>query len=373
MAYPRIDRLITDCLQAEKALQASEFKFRSIFEFGAMGVSLLDLDGNFMLINPALQAMLGYEKNDTLPQSLKSLIHPADLASVMEMYKELAGGAYKLFHQENRFKRKDGSMVWANLMFSLAVGQDGRPDHVIGMFEDITYRKRIEAELREIKRQLIISQEKQQVMLAQELHDDPMQELYGVFFQLETLDESVPRDEVQAQIKLAKKSIEGVIQKLRVMCGQLRPLSLAPFGLEGAIREHMDKFREEHPSLNVTLKLSHDGKTLSEEVRITLFRIYQQALGNVIRHAQATHLTVHFSFDEHQATLEVEDNGIGFHVPHSWFKFTSEAHLGLAGAAERAELLGGKLVVRSSPGKGTLVRATVPLQSVKDPAIPGFF
>jgi signal transduction histidine kinase len=248
---------------------------------------------------------------------------------------------------------------------------------VIGLFEDITYRKQMEAELREIKRQLIISEEKQRLYLSQELHDDPMQELYGVLFQLETLDvgmpiESDPQNELQTQLKLTKDSVENVIQKLRVICGQLRPINLVPFGLEGAIREHIDKFKEEHPNLNVKLELAYDGQLLSEEVRISLFRIYQQAMGNIIRHAQANHIVVRFYYDHQKSSLEVEDDGVGFEVPPNLFRLARQDHLGIAGAAERAELLGGKLTIRSKPGKGTLVRAVIPLKPFEDPAIREF-
>jgi signal transduction histidine kinase len=174
---------------------------------------------------------------------------------------------------------------------------------------------------------------------------------------------------MQSQLKLSKASIEQVVYKLRVICGQLRPISLAPFGLEGAIREHMDKFQEEHPKLNVKLELTYDGQILSEEVRLSLFRIYQQALGNVIRHAQANNLVVRFYYDDQQVTLEVEDDGVGFEVPFSWFTLARQDHLGLAGAAERAELLGGKLIIHSKPGQGTLVRTVIPLKPSEDPAL----
>ncbi len=143
----------------------------------------------------------------------------------MEMYAEIASGKNYLFRQESRFQRKDKQIVWVSLTFSLVKDANDSPVFVIGLFEDITYRKRMEAELREIKRQLIISEEKQRLFLAQELHDDPMQELYGVLFQLETLDvrredagcrDAVSQNELQVSIKPYQRSIEKVIQRLRV-------------------------------------------------------------------------------------------------------------------------------------------------------------
>jgi PAS domain S-box-containing protein len=368
----KIVRDFTDRRNADQAIRESEIKFRSIFEFGAMGIALLDLKGRFLLTNPPLQRILGLGIQEMLSQSLESLAYQIDSPSLIDMYAEIASGNHNLFRRETRFHKKDGQIVWVSLTFSLVRDENSSPAYVISMFEDITYRKRMEAEIQVIKRQLIISQEEQKLRLAQELHDDPMQELYGALFQLETMDDSIPKDEMQSQIDLTKRSVEQVIYKLRVICGQLRPLSLAPFGLEGAIREHMDKFQEEHPQLNVKLELTYDGQLLSDEIRISLFRIYQQALGNVIRHAQATTVIVRFYYDDQEVTLDVEDDGVGFEVPFSWLDLARKEHLGLAGSAERAELLGGKLIIQSKPGKGTLVRSVIPLKPSEDPAISVF-
>ncbi len=186
--YAKLVRDFTSRREAEQALQESETKFRSIFEFGAIGNALLDLNGNFLLTNPSLQKMLMFHEQELLSHGLKSLSYPFDVSSLLEMYAEIAFGKNDLFRQESRFQRKDAQIVWVRLTFSLVRDANDSPAFVIGFFEDITYRKRMEADLREIKRQLIVSEEKQRLYLAQELHDDPMQELYGVLYQLETLD-----------------------------------------------------------------------------------------------------------------------------------------------------------------------------------------
>jgi signal transduction histidine kinase len=142
---------------------------------------------------------------------------------------------------------------------------------------------------------------------------------------------------------------------------------LAPFGLESAIREHADMFQVQYPEIRLQLDLAYDGQYLSEQLRLTLYRVYQQAIANVARHSKAQNAYVRFKFDEQRATLEIEDDGQGFVVPTNWVNFTRSKHLGLAGAAERAELLGGKLDVTSEPGKGTLVRLVVPRKFTREP------
>ena len=113
--------------------------------------------------------------------------------------------------------------------------------------------------------------------------------------------------------------------------------------------------------MEIELDLAHDGLKLSEQNRIMLYRIYQEAFNNILRHAQASRVCVRFCLDENQAILEVQDNGVGFELPNRWVKLARQGHLGLVGAMERAKEGGGSLDVTSSPGQGTLIRAVIPL------------
>jgi signal transduction histidine kinase len=136
---------------------------------------------------------------------------------------------------------------------------------------------------------------------------------------------------------------------------------LAPFGLEKAIRSHAEQFAEIHPDITVVLDLMPDRQTLPERMRLALFRIYQMALTNVIRHAQASLVEVTFRFDNDSVLLSIQDDGCGFKLPKRWFEFAHQGHLGLAGAAERAEAMGGSLEVHSKPGEGTLIKVVLPM------------
>jgi signal transduction histidine kinase len=142
--------------------------------------------------------------------------------------------------------------------------------------------------------------------------------------------------------------------------GELRPPTLTPFGLEKSIRSHAARFRTENPQYELHLELSPDGQRLPERTRLAFYRVYQHSLANIVRHAQATRIDVRFLMDAEQAVLEVQDNGRGFQVPERWFTFVRDGHLGLAGAAERAEAIGASLQVTSAPGQGTLVCVTLP-------------
>jgi signal transduction histidine kinase len=155
-------------------------------------------------------------------------------------------------------------------------------------------------------------------------------------------------------------TLQHVIGTLRAICGELRPPALAPFGLERAIRSYAEQYQSAHPEIDVQLDLACDNQALPERVRLALFRICQEALNNVAQHAQARSVLIRFTFDAEQAVLQIEDDGAGFVVPARWLELARRGHLGILGAAERAEAIGGQLEVVSAVGAGTVVRVGIP-------------
>jgi len=212
----------------------------------------------------------------------------------------------------------------------------------------------------EIKNRLVESQERERLRLAQDLHDIPIQDLYGMIYQLDDLREAVKDREGEKILAECNHTLHRVVNSLRTICRELRPPSLSPFGLEVAIRDHLEKFRDQNPDIQVYLELMQDRQVLPDSVRLTLFRIYQQAIHNVARHAQASEVHIRFRWDERMVILEVEDNGIGFEVPENWVELVRNEHFGLLGIAERIESIRGKLEIVSAMGNGTLVRAIAP-------------
>jgi signal transduction histidine kinase len=131
-------------------------------------------------------------------------------------------------------------------------------------------------------------------------------------------------------------------------------------GLEKAIRSHAADFMEKYPNIDIHLALATDFQLLSEDVRLVLFRIYQQSMMNVVRHADAHRVEIRFTFDAEEARLEIEDDGRGFVVPARWITFVRQGHYGLAGMAERVAALNGSFEVLSQPGSGTQLRVIIP-------------
>jgi signal transduction histidine kinase len=223
-----------------------------------------------------------------------------------------------------------------------------------------------------LHRHLIDNLEAERLRLAQDLHDGPIQDLYSISYQLkEMLHPSWDgRAEVAAptaqEITTMLETTQKVINQLRGICGELRPPTLIPFGLEKAIRSHIETVHQADPNLQISLDLMTDDQNLPESVRLALFRIYQHAVSNVVRHAHAKHLQVEFRFDREHAELVIRDDGSGFKLPPKWEQLAQKGHFGLIGTAERVEAIGGQLSVESSPGKGAEIRVRVPLLGVPD-------
>jgi PAS domain S-box-containing protein len=351
----------------ERALQDTEERFRSIFESTTLGIKVLDLDGNIVQINPAFGGIVGYPNDELVGTHFSRYIHPGDVDRSVHLFGDLKRNRVKDFLLEHRLIHKGGAIVWVNATFT-GIKDSRNPDEMIGVVsiaEDISEKKRVQMEMAEMKLQLQNNVEMERLRLAQELHDGPMQELYSAIYQLDGSKDLIAAGQLDV-IDSVKQDLQKLIRDLRSIAVELRPPTIAIFGLEKAILSHAESFREKYPNIDLHLNLDQDLEILPENVRIALFRIYQQAMTNIIRHAEASRVDIRFSFDTEVARLEVADNGKGFIVPENWISLIRQGHFGLAGAAERIESLGGTLKLISRPGGGTSVRLVVPYKETSE-------
>ena len=358
---------ITERLSAKQALDMSEARFRSIFEFTTVGIKVLDLDGKILQTNYAFQAMIGYTEEELVGNHFYKFLHPEDVRRASKLFHDAKVNGTSYFRFEHRAIHKDKSVVWVKTIFTVIQNgnDDPRPAFVVGILENITDQKRMELEMAELNSRLQNSMELERLRLAQELHDNPMQSLYSAIYRIEELRGRGDPDLKEALTDV-KQHIQNVLQDLRATAKELRPPTIFNFGLENAIRSHANDVLEKHPDLSIFLSLAHDRQILPEKVRLALFRIFQQSLANVLRHAKATEVHVRFSFDAEEAHLEITDNGKGFDVPSNWIDFVRQGHYGLAGAAERANALGGVFKVQSKPGSSTTIQVTIPWKDSTD-------
>jgi PAS domain S-box-containing protein len=358
---------ITERLSAKQALEMSEARFRSIFESVTVGIKVLDLEGKILQTNDAFQAMLGYNEEELAGNLFYTFLHPDDVRQASRLFQDAKVNGTSYFRFEHRTIHRDKSIIWVKTIFTVIKkgNQTDEPALVVGIVENITEQKRLELEMAELNSRLQNSMELERLRLAQELHDNPMQSLYSAIYRIEEL-RGAADDTLKDALSDVKQHIQNVLQDLRATAKELRPPTIFNFGLENAIRSHANDILEKHPHLNIYLSLAHDRQILPEKVRLALFRIFQQSIANVIRHSKATEVHVRFSFDAEEAHLEIKDNGKGFDVPSNWIDFVRQGHYGLAGAAERANSLGGVFKVRSKRGNSTTIQVTIPWKDSLD-------
>ncbi len=352
---------ITAYKRTSEALNQSEARFKTIFDKAGIGILIKDINGKMLDCNPAFHSMLGYTIDELKQLDYLEITHPLDKKLSRKLFNELVNGKRKSYFIEKRYLHKDGQSIWARLTASLVLEPDHQAQFVIAMVENITAQKEIETELVELQQRLMQGREMERLRLAQELHDGPLQEIIGVTYQVQELEDTTTENAIREQLQAAHTALNQLTRSLRTICGELRPPTLVPFGLEKTIKSHAGQFQATHPDLTINLDLAHDGQSLSEQVRIVLFRIYQEALNNILRHAQASKVQIRFSQEEERAILEIQDDGTGFELPNRWIKLARNGHLGLVGSMERAKEVGGNLEILTKPGKGTIIRAIVPL------------
>jgi len=208
-----------------------------------------------------------------------------------------------------------------------------------------------DASLRQLSRRLLSVQEQERVRIAREVHDELGQALTAMKIDLQQLGKR--RRELQEPLGAIAHNIDGIVDLVRRIAADLRPSILDDLGITAALEQQLRRLRES-TGIATTLTVSVEPQ-IDMLTGVTLYRIAQEALANVVRHAEATAVEVSLVVNEGRAVLTIRDDGRG--MPQS----IDAASLGLLGIRERAELLGGSVAIDSPPGEGTMIIATLPL------------
>jgi two-component system sensor histidine kinase UhpB len=204
------------------------------------------------------------------------------------------------------------------------------------------------------------AQEDERLRLARELHDDTIQAVIALKQRLQLAGKSVKDRNTRQSLAELESLAEGTIENLRRLTRALRPIYLEDLGLVTALEMLARETSQAHP-LAVDFRQQGPERRLPHEAELALYRIAQEALNNVVRHARAGRAELCITFDEQEICLEVNDDGVGFEMPKSPTDFAPSGHFGLVGIRERAELIGARLEVRSEAGEGTRLSVRLPV------------
>jgi two-component system, NarL family, sensor histidine kinase UhpB len=217
-------------------------------------------------------------------------------------------------------------------------------------------------QLRALSERAIQAQEKERIRIARCLHDDTGQSLSTLIIALERLENRIPEStaELEQRLVAARRLAAGSLEELRRIIYDLRPSILDDLGLVSAIRWYARTYLEPQ-AIQVRLFMPEEDFKLPEELATALFRITQEAISNIVRHAAAKTVMITLCLSEQDVSLQIKDDGLGFDVESLASQAPPPQRLGLLGIQERVDLLGGVLSVESNPGQGSRLQICLPL------------
>ncbi|MFC1942388.1 PAS domain S-box protein [Chloroflexota bacterium] len=344
-------------------LRASEGRYRELFDNAHDAIWLHDLDKNIITANKACAALTGYSLEEICEVKSGKLFAKGCLEIITQFEDPLhnhnseTGG----YISEATIVRKDGSAIPVELSTSPVVseGQIAGFQHIA---RDATEQKRMQENLHFYLHQTTRAQEEERKRISRELHDDTIQDLVVLSRQLDVLASSSEglSEDKRARLEELWQQANNIMRGLRRLSQDLRPAALDSLGLLPAL-EWLASDTAEYSGIMAKVNTIGTSRCrLYEEVELVLFRIAQEALRNVWRHAQATEADIAVEFGEYKTIMTITDNGNGFSPPRTVGDLARDGKLGLTGMQERAKLIGATLTLQSEPGKGTRVIVEIP-------------
>lgn len=352
----------------DRTVRESEARFRALFKSNPIPTfTWKRADGNFLLIdlNDAAVAMSGGFLTPLIGRSIHETMTglPGSIGMIEECYANQSIVRNELVHNGGQEELDTELAVTCSFVY---------PDMVLTHIEDVTERKHVEARIRESREQLraLASRletvrEEERSQLSREIHDELGQLMTGLKMDLAWIrkrvvecGEQVP-EHMMGRIQQMNALLDDSIQTVRKIAGQLRPALLDELGLVAAM-EWQAKEWQARTGIPCHADILTDDPQIPKEKAIELFRIFQELLTNVARHSGATEVTVVLNRVDYEVLLEVSDNGRGIRIS----EINRPVSLGILGMEERAARMGGSIVFRGEPGRGTTVHVTIPIQQV---------
>ncbi|HSA63004.1 MAG TPA: PAS domain S-box protein [Nitrospiraceae bacterium] len=363
---------ITERMQTEQAFRLSEGRLAGILDIAEDAIIVIDEQRTIALFNQGAVKLFGYDPDEILGQSLDRLLPErlrVDHSRHIQTFAHSAESARRMAQRRDVFGlKKDGTEFPAEASISkLTVGQETTFTVIL---RDITDRLRTEHQLHSLATQLMTAQEEERRRISRELHDDINQRLALLAFEMGRMEtgSSVSADAARQAFQSLAQRLAAISDDVRRMAYQFHPSILDDLGLSAALNHLANEF-----SVNTGIKtvvVQEDfGDLLPQEVASCLYRIAQESLANVTKHARASRVELELTCDGQEVTLSVHDSGVGFDLERI------RAHhlgLGLVNMRERVRSVHGRLEIQAQPGQGTHIIVQIPLPGARHepPASP---
>jgi len=362
---------------AQEALRVSQNRFESVALATTDAIWDLNLQTKVVWWSDGVQKLFGYRREDVSSgfDWWLQRVHPEDRDRVVQAIQSVADSGGRSWAGEYRFRRKDDTYAVVHDRGYIIADASGKPVRFVGGISDISERRMAAKALEDSRQQLRAlaarlqsGREEERAKVAREIHDELGQVLTAVKLNLDWMERNIGEHENKAaqnplleRVLESGEMIEAAVQSVQRIAADLRPALLDNLGLAEALREEARRF-EQRSGTPCELQLSPEPLALSREAVTAMFRIFQEALTNVARHAQASAIHISLKTENDQVVLEVEDNGKGI----SSDAVGDPRSLGLLGMSERASALGGYLEVTPGAGQGTRVTLRLPRATVAE-------
>ncbi len=380
----RLEQEVVQRKNAQDSLEESELKFRSVVETAQDGIITVDERGRLVAMNKSAEQMFGYQRAELLGKTITKLI-PRPLRAAAELtLKCMATGAEQQWFErpvESVGLRRDKTEFSVELtlatwrtrggMFFTGVVRDIRQrkqaemalresrEHYIKLFQEA---RAMEENLRQLSNKVLTAQEEERKHISRELHDEIGQTLTAANVSVALLRQHAQKDEeFRKKVESAQRLLEQSMNLVHQFARELRPSMLDHLGPYAALQSYIKTFTE-RTGIKIELESTIQSDALDVKQGTVLYRIAQESLTNVFKHAQATRVKIVLRQSLQAVSMEIADNGRAS-PPQDQLNGAVKGRLGLLGMQERVRLVNGEFAIESVPKRGTTVRVQIPLLS----------
>lgn len=349
----------------EEALRLSEEKYRLLFYQNPMPMMMISVpERNFLDVNDAAIEFYGYSKEEFLQMNVMDIRPEEDKDKLKSMLAENKTGIN--YAGIWRHVKKDGNVVNVNII-SHDISYEGKPARLV-LADDVTEQMLAEENLQQsheayrlLASHLETVREAERTHIAREIHDELGQQLTGLKMDISWLSKKIKSEDQEVQVKITETIalIDGTVKTVRRIATELRPSILDDLGLVAAMEWQSEEF-ERRSGISTKFQSNVTAIAVDTDLATGVFRIYQESLTNVMRHAEATRVEASLFITNTEIRLTISDDGKGFIVE----EIANKKTLGLMGMRERATLLGGTYEISSMPERGTSVIIVVPFKKI---------
>jgi PAS domain S-box-containing protein len=352
---------------AEKVLQESEEKYKTLTENSLTGI-FIHQEGKFVFVNDNFANMHGYKPEELLQKGHLSLVHPDERKMLEDIVVKRLEGKPVPHQYEVRRITKDGRSIWCEMMATVIQYKGRRA--IMGNVIDTTERKlaenaikKSEEQLRNLTTYLQKVGEIERTNIAREIHDELGQTLTVLKMDLTWLRKRLPEDQSSLREKTDDmfQLINKTIQTVKKISTELRPGLLDDLGLAAAIEWQAEEFQQ-RTGIRCNIIIEPKDITFDKDRNTAIFRILQETLTNIARHADASEVNLSLKQRDGQLELKVRDNGTGITED----QISNPKSFGLIGIRERIKIFGGNNIIKGTPGKGTVMTVKIPLRDIRE-------